>query len=294
MIRIPANAAEKYVVRREVVTVKLESAVPRHERIVFVPQTERGSQLGRDAKTVTNVPSELPFPSRSLDELLAPAHPIRQPQQELRPCVELVGCRASVERRHAASKVKLSSRPGAKFRLPVVQVVMDDVRSGADLVLAMGPSNVVVADEAPVVPVSGIPSLGVAEIGVARDGEERYTAASQVVRIVGTRNPEHAQSNVCAKVRCLPVLAHTSKADIAVDDQSGRQGQSVTHGDELHKIMKVAKPAVTITVANGLAQTGLTVKHRLHGAVFGEDSVLGSAIPVHLAVKVVAVQALCG
>src|SRR6266478_178709 len=57
--------------------------------------------------------------------------------------------------------------------------------------------------------------------------------------------------------------------------------------------MKVTKPAVTRTVSNGLAQAGLTVKHRLHGAVLGKDAVPGGAVPVHLPVKVVAIQLLC-
>src|SRR5437899_7741187 len=67
----------------------------------------------------------------------------------------------------------------------------------------------------------------------------------------------------------------------------------MTHGDELHKIMEVAKSAVACTVSNGLAQAGITVKHRLHSAVLGKDAVPGGAVPVHLAVKVVAVQFLC-
>src|SRR5882724_9596623 len=57
--------------------------------------------------------------------------------------------------------------------------------------------------------------------------------------------------------------------------------------------MKVTKPAVAGTVSNGLAQAGLTVKHRLHGAVLGKDAVPGGAVPVHLPVKVVAIQLLC-
>src|SRR5229473_7247345 len=67
----------------------------------------------------------------------------------------------------------------------------------------------------------------------------------------------------------------------------------MTHGDKLHKIMKVTKPAVAGAVSNGLAQAGFTVKHRLHGAVLGKGAVPGGAVPVHLAVKVVAIQFLC-
>src|SRR6266568_7979814 len=58
--------------------------------------------------------------------------------------------------------------------------------------------------------------------------------------------------------------------------------------------MEIAEAAVAVTVANGLAQAGLTGKHRLHRAVFGEDGVLRGAVPVNLAVKVVAVQTLRG
>src|SRR6266576_380502 len=66
----------------------------------------------------------------------------------------------------------------------------------------------------------------------------------------------------------------------------------MTHGDELHKIMEVTKSAVAGTVSNGLAQAGLTVKHRLHGAVLGKDAVPGRPVPIHLGVKVVAIQFL--
>src|SRR6266404_404430 len=67
----------------------------------------------------------------------------------------------------------------------------------------------------------------------------------------------------------------------------------MTHGDELHKIMEVTKSAVAGTISNGLAQAGLTVKHRLHGAVLGKDAVPGGPVPIHLGVKVVAIQFLC-
>src|SRR5438309_7099776 len=56
--------------------------------------------------------------------------------------------------------------------------------------------------------------------------------------------------------------------------------------------MEVTESAVAGTVSNGLAQAGLTVKDRLHGAVLGKDAVPGGAVPVHLAVKVVAIQFL--
>src|SRR5882724_4517994 len=74
VIGIATNAAEQHLVCREVITVKPEGAVPRHERIVFVPEAERDSQLGRDSIAVSNKPPELPFPCCGFDELIAPSH----------------------------------------------------------------------------------------------------------------------------------------------------------------------------------------------------------------------------
>src|SRR6266705_918627 len=130
-----------------------------------------------------------------------------------------------------ATEVKLSAWAGAEFRLPVVQVVMDDVRPRANLVFAMRPPDVVRTGEAPIVPESGVPSLGVAEVCKARNREERNSAAAQVRAVVGTGNPQHVRPNVLAKVRSLAVLAHACKAYVTVDDQSGRKRPGVAHGD---------------------------------------------------------------
>ena len=110
-------------------------------------------------------------------------------------------------------------------------MVMDDVRPGANLVFAMRPADVVGTGEAPVVAICGVPSLRVAESGVARNREERNSAAAQVRAVVGTGNPQHVRPNVLAKVRSLAVLAHASKAHVAVNHQSGREGQRMAHGD---------------------------------------------------------------
>ena len=57
--------------------------------------------------------------------------------------------------------------------------------------------------------------------------------------------------------------------------------------------MEVTKSPVTGTVSNGVAQAGHAVKHRLHGAVLGKDAVPGGPVPIHLGVKVIAIQFLC-
>src|SRR6266581_7066471 len=68
----------------------------------------------------------------------------------------------------------------------------------------------------------------------------------------------------------------------------------MAHGNELHQRMEVTQSPIAGAVSNGLAEAGLPVKHGLHGAVFGKDAVFGSSVPIDLAVKVVASQALRG
>ena len=65
---------------------------------------------------------------------------------------------------------------------------MDDVRPGADLMFVMGPSDIVVARETPVVAESWVPSLGVAKVGVTRNIEIGDAAVPQVRAVVRTWN----------------------------------------------------------------------------------------------------------
>src|SRR4029077_13212812 len=122
------------------------------------------SEFVGDAVAVPNKPSKLPFLGRCFDKLVALARPVEKSELKLCEGVEQVGSGPSIESRCAAAEVKLPTRAGAEFRLPVVQMVMDDVRPGANLVFAMRPPDVVRRGEAPVITKSGVPSLGVAEI----------------------------------------------------------------------------------------------------------------------------------
>ena len=115
---------------------------------------------------------------------------------------------------------------------------MDDVRSGAHLMLAMGPPDIVVASEAPVVAEGRVPSLRVAKIRIPGDREERYAAVPNVVRIVGAGKPQHSQPDIGSKVGSLPILAHARKADITVNHKGGRQRQGMPNGDELNERME--------------------------------------------------------
>src|SRR5713226_6361997 len=68
---VAPDAAQQHVARSEVITVKLECAVARHQRIVFVAETEGCSELVSYAIAVPDEKPELPFPGRRFDELVA-------------------------------------------------------------------------------------------------------------------------------------------------------------------------------------------------------------------------------
>ena len=87
----------------------------------------------------------------------------------LEPGIELVSRSAAIERGRPAVEIELSAWARAQFRLPVIQVVVNDVCASTDLVLAMGPADVVRAGEAPVVAEGGVPSLWVANRREARN-----------------------------------------------------------------------------------------------------------------------------
>ena len=303
MIGIAAEAAEQHVTCREIITIKLERAVSGHEWVVFVTETERRGELRGDAIAIPDEPTELPFPSRRFDKLFALAYShlisgahatlASQTEFELRQSVERIGSSSpGVECRGAAAEVEFAARASPQLGLPVIQVMVDDVGPDAGLVLAMRPPEVVRTGEAPIVAESGVPSLGIANIGKTRNGEEGHTTTAQVRRIIGTRNPQHVETDVLAEVWGLAELAHASKAYVTVKDQVGREGQGVADCDQLHKRMKVTESAVTGTIANGIAQARHTVKHRLHGAVLGKKAVLGGAVPVNLRVEIVTIQTL--
>ena len=91
MARVAADAAQQHIQARKVKPIKLESAVSRHQWIVFVAEAKGCSQLVTNPVSISNEKAELPFLRRGFNELLATPHSVRQSQQELRPRVELIG-----------------------------------------------------------------------------------------------------------------------------------------------------------------------------------------------------------
>ena len=161
MCGVATYPAKQHIARCEVIAIELESPIARHERIVFIPKAQCDGELVGDAIAVPNKPSKLPFLGRCFDKLLALARPVEESELKLREGVKQVRGGPPIESRCAAAEVKLSARARSKFRLPVVQVVVNNVRSRADLMLTVRPPHVVRSGKAPIISESGVPPLGV-------------------------------------------------------------------------------------------------------------------------------------
>ena len=145
MVGITADASEQHVTCREIEAVELKRAVPSHQRVVFIPQTQCCGEFIGHAITISDKQSILPFSRRCLNELFALAHSNAistagaqfacETELKLGEGVELVRRRTSIICGHSPAEVKFSTRARAQLRLPMVQVMMNDVDSRADLVL---------------------------------------------------------------------------------------------------------------------------------------------------------------
>ena len=124
--------------------------------------------------------------------------------------------------------------------------------------------------------------------------QHRVVEAGELRQRQPRRRAEHVGADVGAEVRSLPVLAHAGKADVAIDDERWREGQSVSDGNELHKRMEVTESPIAGAISNGITKAWFTMKDGLHGAVLGEEAVFGGAVEVHFGVKILARETLCG
>src|SRR5437879_990640 len=103
----------------------------------------------------------------------------------------------------------------------MVEMVMNEVDPGADLVLAMGPSHIVGSRETPVIAVGWIPSLRIANRCVTGNDKRRETAAAKIGTVICARNAQDIRPDILSKIRSLAILAHAGKTYVTVDDESG-------------------------------------------------------------------------
>ena len=186
----------------EIQAVERDRTVSGHKGIVLISKAEVNGKLVTHPVAISEEPAELPFSGRRFKKLNALARTtkdgrtVSQTKQELGPGVELIGGGSSIRRRHRPAKIEFASRPGTQLRLPVVQVVVNDIGTGGHLMLAMNPPQVMRTGEAPVVPESRVPAFRVADICKAGNRKQREAAVALIWREgtilrVGSGNPQH-------------------------------------------------------------------------------------------------------
>ena len=112
---------------------------------------------------------------------------------------------------------------------------MNDIDSGANLMLALGPPHIVRSSKTPVVAECRIPALGVPNVCKTGNSEKRKAAAAQIRTIVGSGQAQHIRSDVSPVIRSLSVLAHACEAHVPVHNKGRRECERVTDSNELHK-----------------------------------------------------------
>src|SRR5437660_294424 len=127
---------------------------------------------------------------------------------------------------------------------------MNDIDSGANLMLALGPPHIVRSSKTPVVAECRIPALGVPNVCKTGNSEKRKAAAAQIRTIVGSGQAQHIRSDVSPVIRSLCVLAHVCDADVPVHNKGRRECERMTDVHELHKRAEVSQSAVNSTVAS--------------------------------------------
>src|SRR6266487_7040331 len=119
------------------------------------------------------------------------------------------------------------------------------------------------------------------------DGEVGPPTAALIDRVVRARNSEHLEADILAEVRRLTELSHPGKAYGAVNDETGRDGQRVPNGNQVHEIVKTSQTPVTQAISDRLAHRGNSVKEGPHRTVLPPNPVPLVPVPVDPPVEVV-------
>src|SRR5438094_7444209 len=170
--------------------------------------------------------------------------------------------------------------------------MMDRVEAETKFVPTVQLRRIMRGGEAPVIPVSRVPILGIAEIAKTTDSEVGPPAAALIDRVVRARNSEHLEADILAEVRRLTELSHPGKAHGAVDDETGRNGQCVPNSNQVDEVVKTSQTSVTQAISDRLAHRGHSVKEGPHRTVLPPNPVRVVPVPVDLPVEVVAVKSL--
>jgi hypothetical protein len=128
-----AHAAEEHFVRRVVEPLQAATASPLHDRVVLVAQPEVDGELFARIPSVADEEGVLVLPARHLLELDALAVAARASEEEAGVLVPEVRGVARLAR-DVPREVEGAARTAAELRLPVIELIPDEVEAGAEFV----------------------------------------------------------------------------------------------------------------------------------------------------------------
>src|SRR5262249_24841422 len=175
-----------------------------HNGEVLYAQAKVKAQLSTRLPVVADVIALLELARRhGVVELVGLAHGSRQAQQERRVGIEVVRRSTGVQGGYAVDEIEASPRaPAARFRLPVVHLVLDHVDSEPKIMGASGPVQVDSVGVLPVIAFHRAPIILVAEPAVTADIEDREATLADV-GTVGAGNLQYVEADVRAVIRTL-------------------------------------------------------------------------------------------
>src|SRR5262249_39216152 len=180
------------------------------------------------------------------------AHGSRQAQQERRVGIEVVRRSTAVQGGYAVDEIEASPRaPAARFRLPVVHLVLDHVDSEPKIMGASGPVQVDSVGVLRVIAFHRAPIILVAEPAVTADIEDREATLADV-GTVGAGNLQYVEADVRAVIRTLGIVMHPRGSKIGVEQES--RSENVADAAAEHVSMVV--PGADAGVASRASRIG--------------------------------------
>ena len=259
-----------------VVVEPLQAAVGAlHERVVLEAGAERQRQLLRDVPAVADEEGRLPLAARHLLGLDVLRDVVGQPDQERREAVPLERL-VAVGRRLVAGEAERAARALAELRLPVVELVADDVDAAADLVLREHLRERGREGVAALLAEERHPAVRLADLVAVV--EERHAALADVAPVRAGDAPV-VEADVRPVVRPRDGLVLLVDPEAAVEDDGRAEGPGVA--DRADVDLRVAEPAAVVAEHEEVADL------RPHHRELGPDVVRRAPLPGELHVVVV-------
>ena len=287
VVRLAAAAAEEYLVGLGIIPLQAFAGTL-HQRVILVAQSDVDGHIAADLPAIADVAAELPLAPRHQDVLQCLFGIVGESQQKRGIAVVLVRRRPAAERGRSAAEAQVAARAETHLRLPVVQVVPDEIESETELVRALGPRQVVALRVALFDAGDGHP-VRHAERSVAARGDIREAALADV-RTVRIRNPELLAVIGSVVARESPPAPGVHNR--ARRPKSGAVRTRVSVADRADLDQSVAQPGIRAAQAGsaGNAEYRRAARVRPHAAVLAPDRLFFVDVQVDLRVEIVAAQ----